>query len=238
MLSVIVCRPQRDRPTGSGFFIMHLFHRNLDLSLAEPREAGERDLTAISRLLRSSTRRFMSFPNIDLPALLAGAPALLLVSGDEVWAAAIAGWRAESVTWLRALVLANGLPVGGGLDYLLPPFHALLRTHGLQTLFYAGDEVADTWLQPALTTRGYVADTRVVVYEKRGLAIPSQGNLAIRVRRAQAVDLGSILAIDRACFEPQWNKGESILGPALLESPYFVVAELDGAVVGYAFATT
>jgi ribosomal protein S18 acetylase RimI-like enzyme len=217
---------------------MHLFHRNLELSLAYPREATERDLTAVSRLLRSSTRRFMSFPNLDLPALLASAPSLLLAAGDEIWAVAIAGWRAESVTWLRALVLANSLPVSGGLDQLLPPFHALLRTRELQTLFYAGDEVADAWLQPALTARGYVADTKVVVYEKRGLAIPSQGNLAARVRRAQAVDLGTILAIDRACFEPQWNKGESILGPALLESPNFVVAELDGAVAGYAFTTT
>ncbi len=217
---------------------MHLFHRNLELSLASPREATERDLTAVSRLLRSSTRRFMSFPNLDLPALLSGAPALLLAAGDEIWAVAIAGWRAESATWLRALVLANSLPVGGGLDQLLPPFHALLRTRELRTLFYAGDEVADAWLQPALTARGYVADTKVVVYEKRGLAIPSQGNLAARVRRAQAVDLGTILAIDRACFEPQWNKGESILGPALLESPNFVVAELDGTVAGYAFTTT
>ncbi len=58
-----------------------------------------------------------------------------------------------------------------------------------------------------------------------------------QVRRAQASDLGSILAIDHACFDPQWHKGESILGPALLESSNFMVVELDGEIAGYAFTT-
>ena len=217
---------------------MHLFRRNLDLSEASTREATERDLGLISRLLRSSTRRFMGFASGELPALLAGAPALLLTSGDELWAAAIGGWQTDSVSWLRGLALANNLPVAGGLDRLLPPFHALLRARSVGTLFYAGDEAADAWLQPALTARGYAPDTDVVVYEKRDLATPTAGNPAARVRRAQPVDLPTVLAIDRACFEPQWNKDEGILGPALATMPYFIIAELDGAPVGYAFVTT
>ena len=216
---------------------MHLFRRNLDPSLATPREATERDLTPISRLLRSSTRRYMGFPSSELPGLLAGAPAMLLVAGDELWAAALGGWRADTVSWLRGLVLANNLPVAGGLDYLLPPFHVLQRSRGLRTLFYAGDEAADAWLQPLLIDRGYVADTTVVVYEKRGMDMPTAGNPAARVRRAQAVDLPAVLAIDRACFDPQWHKDEGIIGPALIDSPFFIVAELGGAPAGYAFVT-
>jgi [ribosomal protein S18]-alanine N-acetyltransferase len=217
---------------------MHLFRRNLDPAQASPREATDRDLTQISRLLRSSTRRYMGFASSELPALLAGAPALLLVAGDELWAAAIGGWRADTVSWLRGLALANNLPVAGGLDHLLPPFHALLRSRGLRTLFYAGDEATDAWLQPALLARGYVADTQVVVYEKRGMDVPSAGNSAARVRRAQAVDLPVVLAIDRACFDPQWHKDEGIIGPSLVESPFFIIAELDAAPAGYAFVTT
>jgi ribosomal protein S18 acetylase RimI-like enzyme len=217
---------------------MHLFRRNLDPSEASPREATDRDLTPISRLLRSSTRRYMGFPSSELPGLLAGAPTMLLVAGDELWAAAIGGWRADTVSWLRGLVLANHLPVAGGLDHLLPPFHALLRTRGLRTLFYAGDEAADAWLQPLLIERGYAPDTTVVVYEKRGMDVPTTGNPAARVRHAQAVDLPAVLAIDRACFDPQWHKDEGIIGPSLLESPFFIVAELEGAPAGYAFVTT
>jgi ribosomal protein S18 acetylase RimI-like enzyme len=217
---------------------MHLFRRNLDPGQASPREATDRDLTPISRLLRSSTRRYMGFPSSELPALLAGAPTLLLVAGDELWAAAIGGWRADTVSWLRGLALANNLPVAGGLDHLLPPFHALLRSRGLRTLFYAGDEGTDAWLQPALIARGYAPDTKVVVYEKRGMDVPTAGNPAARVRRAQAVDLPTVLAIDRACFDPQWHKDEGIIGPSLVDSPFFIIAELDGAPVGYAFVTT
>ena len=35
-----------------------------------------------------------------------------------------------------------------------------------------------------------------------------------------AVDLPDVLAIDAACFEPQWYKDESVLGPAIIgEAP-------------------
>jgi ribosomal protein S18 acetylase RimI-like enzyme len=217
---------------------MHLFRRNLDLIEAAPRAATERDLTPISRLLRSSTRRYMGFTTDELPALLAGAPAMLLEAGDELWAVAIGGWRTEVAIWLRSLALNNSLPIGGGLDHLLPPFHALLRSQGARAVFYAGDEAADAWLQPALTARGYSPETKMVVYEKHGLAVPDSGNPAVRVRRGQAVDLPAVLAIDQACFDAQWNKDEGVLGPALVTSPAFFIAEIDGEVVGYAFVTT
>jgi ribosomal protein S18 acetylase RimI-like enzyme len=163
---------------------------------------------------------------------------MLLVAGDEIWAAAIAGWRVDATTWLRGLALADGLPIGSSFDMLMPPFHALLRTQGLREVYYAGDEAADIWVQPALRARGYAHATDVVVYEKSKLDVPAQGNQAARLRRAQAVDLPAVLEVDRACFDPQWNKDESALGPAIFEVPYFVVVELEGAIVGYAFATS
>ena len=217
---------------------MRLFRRSLDLSLATPREGRSEDLTAISRLIRNSAHRFTSFPNPNLPALLAGAPSMLLTAGNEIWATTIAGWPTDSAAWLRAMAVADGLLIGPALDLLLPPFHELLRTRQIQQLFYAGDEAADIWIQPALSLRGYTRETDVVVYEKPRLDVPSHGNQNVRVRQAVAVDLPKVLAIDRACFAPQWNKDESVIGPALFEVPYFVVVELAGEIIGYSFATT
>lgn len=217
---------------------MHLFRRSLDLNLAGLRQVSPADLSGVSRLFRGSTHRFMGFPSDDLPALLAGAPGMLLVAGEEIWAAAIGGWRTDSTIWLRGLALANNLPLDGSLAVLLPSFHALLRSLGVREVFYAGDEVADVWLLPALIAQGYVPDTEVVVYEKHGLEVPSAGSQAVRLRRVEAVDLPAVLAVDRACFDPQWSKDEGIIGPSIFESPYFVVAEWDGAIVGYAFVTT
>jgi ribosomal protein S18 acetylase RimI-like enzyme len=216
---------------------MRFFRRSLDLSLAVPRAATPDDLTAISRLLTSSAHRFVGFPGGNLPALLASAPAAVLAADREIWAAAIAGWQAEATSWIRGLALADGLFVGPTLDLLLPAFHDLLRASGVRTLFYAGDEAADLWIQPALTKRGYLHETNVVVYEKSGHDVPSHGSPDVRIRRAQTVDLPAILEVDRACFDPQWIKDESIVGPAIFEVPFFVVAELAGQLVGYAFAT-
>jgi ribosomal protein S18 acetylase RimI-like enzyme len=78
----------------------------------------------------------------------------------------------------------------------------------------------------------------VVVYEKAKLDIPARGSQMVRIRRAQTVDLPRVLEVDRACFDPQWTKDESIIGPAIFEVPYFAVVELDGEIIGYAFATS
>jgi ribosomal protein S18 acetylase RimI-like enzyme len=217
---------------------MRLFRRSLDLNLANPRPGGPEDLAAVLRLVRNSTHRFSSFPHPDLATLLAGAPAVILAAGREIWGVAVAGWPSESAAWIRTLAVADGLLIGPTLDMLLPPFHDLLRARHVSQLFYAGDEAADIWVQPALSLRGYTRETDVVVYEKATLDVPARGNQAVRVRQAHAVDLPLILEVDRRCFAAQWNKDESILGPALFEVPYFVVAELNGAVVGYAFATS
>lgn len=216
---------------------MRFFRRSLDLSLATPRAATPDDLAAVSRLLSSSAHRFVGFPSANLPALLSSAPAVVLAAGKEIWAAAIAGWRSESTTWIRALGLTDGLFVGPTIDLLLPAFHDRLRAQGLLKVFYAGDETADLWIQPALTGRGYAHETDIVVYEKSATDVPSHGNTQVRVRRAQAVDLPALLEVDQACFAAQWTKDESIIGPAIFEMPYFVVAELAGRIVGYAFAT-
>jgi ribosomal protein S18 acetylase RimI-like enzyme len=205
--------------------------------LAAPREATPDDLTAISRLLSTSAHRFMGFPSANLPGLLAGAPAEVLEAGKEIWAAAISGWRADATTWLRGLVMTDGLFVGPTMDMLLPPFHERLRAQGVSKVFYAGDEAADLWIQPVLTARGYARETEIVVYEKPRLDVPARGNEAVRVRRALPIDLPTILQIDRVCFASQWTKDKSIIEPAIFEMPYFVVAELDGQLVGYAFAT-
>jgi len=217
---------------------MRLFRRSLDLSLATPRAGTLEDLTAISRLIRNSAHRFTSFPSPDLPSLLTGAPSMLLAAGSEIWATAIAGWPVDSAAWLRAVAIADGLMIGPAFDLLLPPFHEAVRAYRIQQLFYAGDEAADIWIQPALSTRGYRRETDVVVYEKPSLEVPSRGSQRVRVRQAEAVDLPKILEIDRACFAPQWNKDESTIGPALFEVPYFVVVELAGEIIGYSFATT
>jgi ribosomal-protein-alanine N-acetyltransferase len=216
---------------------MSFFRRPLDISKAAPRAATERDITAVSHLLRDGAYHFFNAPGSDLPALLASNQALVLAMGAQVIAAAIADWPIEQVCWLRGLMVAHGVALSDAFDMLLPPFHAMLAARGLSHVFYAGDMSADSWIQPALLRRGYVRETDVIVYENRRLDIPSTGRQDITLRHAEPVDLPAIMAVDQAAFAPQWVKDEGVLSPAIADVPFFIVAELHGQIVGYAFAT-
>ncbi|NOK63138.1 MAG: GNAT family N-acetyltransferase [Chloroflexi bacterium AL-W] len=217
---------------------MSLFFRRLDINLAVPREGHLDDLMAISRLLRTEKHRFLGVPGGELPALVAGAPTMLLVSGPAIWGVVVASWQIQNVSWLRVIAFANGLPPKDGFPALLGPFHALLRTKGIQHIFYAGDISADLWIQPLLQSYGYVHDTQVVVYEKHTMDIPSLGNTQVRIRPVQPVDLAAILQVDQVCFTSQWMKDDGVIGASITEAPLFIAAEFDDVIVGYAFVSS
>lgn len=217
---------------------MSLFRRTLDVSIAAPRAATAHDLPAIQQLLRETSHCFFTTPTSDLAALLSSAPAAVLQAENALWGAAIANWPVDNVCWLRGLVFASGLPVSSGMDALLPTFHDLLRARGLRQIFYAGDLSSDSWMQTGLLRRGYAHETDVVVYENRRFDLPATGKPDVTVRHAAPVDLPAVLAVDRASFSAQWVKDEGVLGPAIVEIPFFIVAEQHGTVMGYAFATT
>lgn len=217
---------------------MPLFFRSLDINLTVPREGKLDDLMAISRLLRTEKHRFLGVPGGELPTLVAGSPTMLLVSGHAIWGVAIAGWPIHDVCWLRVIAFVNGLPPKDGLPALLGPFHALLRSKGIHHVFYAGDISADLWIQPLLHAYGYVHDTQVVVYEKHTMDLPSLGNTQVRIRRVQPVDLATVLEVDRACFTSQWMKDEGVISSSISDSPFFIAAEFDHEIVGYAFVSS
>lgn len=217
---------------------MWLFRKSLDLNRAASRLVTADDLTAVSRLLRDGTRRYYGLSGDDLPALLASGQGVALDAGGELYGVALVSWPAATTCWLRGVALADGAEVRPTLAALLPALHQALVDRGVQACYYAGEEASDTWLLPALQAMGYRKDTEVIVYEKPTLDIPDGGNLAVHVRPAGPVDLAEVLRLDQSCFEPQWTKDDMILGPAIESGPFFMIAEIDDDLVGYAYATT
>ena len=217
---------------------MKLFRRSLDISRAVPRPAAAADLTRVSRLLRDGARRYQGFSGEELEPMLASAPGVVLEGDGELWGVALCGWRAANTTWLRGFALAEGLAVAPGASALLGPLHALVRTQAVARLFFAGDDSSALWLQPLLLERGYAIDTSVVVYEKRSLYVPDAGNQQVQVRAAMVSDTDTVTALDARCFDAQWTKDARLLGPAIVQGPLFIVAELGGRLMGYAYATS
>ncbi|GAB4430998.1 MAG: GNAT family N-acetyltransferase [Chloroflexi bacterium OHK40] len=217
---------------------MRLFRKSPDISLATPRPITADDLTAVSRLLRDGGRRYYGLSGSDLPAILARGQGMALVGAGELLAVALVSQPTGTTCWLRGVAVAESGDARPAIAALLPPLHQALAARGVRSLYYAGDDGADHWLAPALVAAGYTVDTEVVVYEKSAPDIPAAGNPAVVVRPGAPADLEAVLRIDRASFEPHWTKDDTVLGPAIAYGPYFMVAELDGGPVGYAYATT
>jgi ribosomal protein S18 acetylase RimI-like enzyme len=217
---------------------MHLFRRLPDLSQAYVRIATDTDLARISTLLRDAGRRYYGLSGPELPHLLNKSSAVIFETPAELLALAMVGWISRGTTWLRCVALARGLHAHDGVEALLPMLHSELQFHGVHHIFYAGDDTADSWLVPVLKQCGYVHDTTVIVYEKRLLHIPSQGNQYVHVRPAHTTDLAALVALDEQCFEAHWAKTDGSMHTAVHEGSFFVVAQLEAQLVGYAYATS
>ncbi|NJM05096.1 GNAT family N-acetyltransferase [Candidatus Gracilibacteria bacterium] len=217
---------------------MRLFRRTYDLGLARVRCAQDTDKSAVSRLLRDGGRRYYALNGDDIDVLLHHGHVTVIEANGDLWGVGMLGRIVGQSTWLRALALEEGVPLGEAFALLLPAMQRAAAELGVTEIYCAGDETADVWLAPLLRAHGFSASTDVVVYEKREMSIPAFGNEAIMVRPARAADLTTILEVDRRCFEPQWTKDDTILGHAIAYGPYCMVAEVAGAVVGYAYATS
>jgi len=216
---------------------MWLFRKSFDISRARPRNVSSGDLHAVSRLLRDGSRRFSLLSGNDLEILLAEGLGMALEAAGELRAVALISRSSEETCWLRAVAFAEGAESSAGITALMSALHASLKAAGVRHVYFGGDGNIEHWLLPTLRAIGYQHDTDVLVYEKQRFNIPSTGNATVHIRPATREDLPIVLRLDQVCFEPQWTKDDTILGPAIEQGPYFVVAELDGAVVGYAYAT-
>lgn len=217
---------------------MWLFRKSLDLKRAVLRPVAADDLPRISRLLRDGNRRYYALSAGELPTIVDAGYGMALATSEEIWGVALISWPTEGACWLRAFAVAEGLTAEQGAEALLPTLHAMLIERGISTIYYAGDETADGWLGPLLAQYGYTIHTDVVVYEKRDWQVPSTGSPDVQVRPATGVDLAEVLHLDQICFEAQWTKDHTILGPAITQGPLFLVAERAGVMVGYAYATS
>jgi ribosomal-protein-alanine N-acetyltransferase len=218
--------------------MMYFRRHTIDLGQGKLSLATPDDLSDVVRLLIAARSHQISTTTEDLNSLVGYAPSIVLRGDGQLWGAVVAGRPNEGRAWLRATVLADGAPLDTGLAHLLEALHTEAASVGVTQIYYGGDSIADTWMAPRLYTNGYVLDTYVITYAKEQMTLPEHGTRDILLRPARPTDLPSILAIDRRCFEPQWTKDAPILAPAIQTAGRFMIAEVDGAPIGYTCAMT
>jgi [ribosomal protein S18]-alanine N-acetyltransferase len=216
---------------------MSFFRRKIDPHTLGVRLAGPGDRLALGRMVHSASRRFLTASVEDMSDVFASDPTAVLTQRDRLLAALTFGWRSAPVAWIRTVLIASEIAPDHALRMLSDPLYEVVRGEGVTTVAITLDEWSEPWLRRPLLQNGYEPMVEVVGYEKTRLDRPAGGNQEVHVRRAQPADLDAVLALDRACFPLPWVKSAEIFGPALAQSPCFLLAEWEGAPVGYAFVT-
>jgi GNAT superfamily N-acetyltransferase len=140
-------------------------------------------------------------------------------------------WPDQSpVAWTRLAAVDNGLDADEWLDLSLPPILNSLRHHGSQVLAWMDYQ---GWAEPHLTTRGFGRLTEVINLVKLDRTLPRADAPGVYLRPAADADIPAVVAVDRAAFTPHWWHSEETLYRRAARSPHFVVAEIEGQVIGY-----
>jgi ribosomal protein S18 acetylase RimI-like enzyme len=197
------------------------------------RQAGKADEKRVVTLIGKARRVCLRFKLEDLKACLRARPFLLAYAREQLLGFMFWDLRRCPLGRLRGAGLADRWSASDYLEAVLPPSLELLRGRGATALIYVGSE---KWLTTSLQDHGFVLDNVILAYTKNDWAVPSRGKQDVFVRPAQPGDFPALVAVDRAAFDPLWRSTVDVFRDVLANYPYFVVAELDGAVVGYQFS--
>jgi ribosomal-protein-alanine N-acetyltransferase len=199
------------------------------------RPATSADRVALTRLTERAGRTHfhLDWWSIDDWLDDASSNAWLAVDGSRIAGFLIAPRQDVPFAWLRLVAVADDYDARAALDALLPAAIAPLRAAGVASL--AGLAHPE-WLGDQLPRLGFTPVTDVTHYRKDDRLIPEHGSPAVLVRAAKPDDLPIILANDRAAFDPIWWHTRDSLARILRDAAHFIVAELDGHIVGHAFS--
>lgn len=208
-------------------------------STQEIRQLTGDDIPQIIRLIRSSEYGYQRYTADELPAILAHAPALGVFSGPSLHSFLLSqtinpptAWIAGfSVSWTESKSYKHLFTAQ--FDRLAP----LLIARSVRYLHYSGSDSSSDWLRDTLLSLNFLPYRQLYAYDKYDFAIPTRGNQDVIVRPFESRDLHALYMIDLACFEDLWRYDVVSFRDIALTHPYFVVAELNGQVVGYQFNT-
>jgi len=195
------------------------------------------DLSQVIRLLQTSEYIYQRFTLEELPTILSHYPGLGMFSGPSLrgfllsqtihapsaWISGFCVSWTESKSYLRLLHIL--------VEHLSP----LLVDRGVRYLHYSGNDIERDWLRAVLLTMGFAPYRQLYAYDKFDYRIPAEGNQRVSIRPVEARDIPALLAIERVCFDALWRYDTVSFLDIAATHPYFVVAELEGKVIGYQF---
>ena len=195
------------------------------------------DLSLVLRLLNTSEYIYQRFTLEELPMLLKHYPAVGMFNGDSMRGFLLSQTVNPPSAWIGGFGVSwtesrEYIPL---LEMLLEQLSKHLIRRGVRYLYYSGNDIQNDWLRDVLLVRSFALHRLLYAYDKYDYSIPSTGNPDVKLRPVEKRDIPALLAIEEACFEDFWRYDAFSFEDIAATHPYFVVAELNGKVVGYQF---
>jgi [ribosomal protein S18]-alanine N-acetyltransferase len=195
------------------------------------------DLPLVERLLNTSEFVYQRFTLDELPMLLKHYPAVGMFHGDSMSGFLLSQIVNPPATWIGGFGVSwtESREYIFLLETLLEQLTKYVIKRGVRYLYYSGNDMQNDWLRDILLVRHFTLHRLLYSYDKYDYKVPSAGNLDVKLRPVEKRDIPALLAIERACFEDFWRYDALSFEDIAATHPYFVVAELNGKVVGYQF---
>ncbi|HZU69436.1 MAG TPA: GNAT family N-acetyltransferase [Ktedonobacteraceae bacterium] len=195
------------------------------------------DLPLITRLLNTSEYVYQRFTLDELPGLLKHYPAVGVFNGTSLSSFILSQTVNPPSAWLAGFGVSwtESRSYMKHLDILIDHLARPLVNRGVRYLHYSGNDLQNDWLRDVLLPRGFRPYRLLYAYDKFDFSIPTPGNQLVRLRPVEIEDIPALMAIEDACFEDFWRYDAISFTDIIATHPYFVVAELDGKIIGYQF---
>lgn len=209
-----------------------MLHRSEQVRLLSPA-----DLALITRLLNTSEYVYQRFTPEELKHILRTYPGVGLFQGTSMRSFLLSQTLNPPSAWIGGFGVSwtESRSFLRFLDLQLERLSGVLEQRGVHDLYYSGNDLENDWLRAPLLQRGFAPFRQLYAYDKFDYRIPSEGNQEIHLRRAEPRDIPTLLALEELCFEQLWRYDQASFVDILYTHPYFVVAELNGQVIGYQF---
>lgn len=204
---------------------------------AQIRLLTSNDLPSLLRLTNTSEYIYQRYTQEELPTLLKHYPTIGIFSGDSLRGFLLSQTVNPPSAWIGGFGVSwtESLSYVKLLDMLLEHLAKHLITRGVRNLYYSGNDMQNDWLRDVLLVRGFALHRLLYAYDKYDYSVPAPGNADVKLRPVETGDIAALLSIEEACFEDFWRYDALSFEDIAETHPYFVVAELDGKVVGYQF---
>lgn len=188
------------------------------------------DVADILRLVDSARRVHLRVSPDSLKTRLGTSPGFLAEDPVGLRGFMVIDPQLSGTAVIVAAALRDTWGVRPYLDAVLSEIEQVVREKGAPTITHIG---YDEWLVDGLRERGFEICEWIVNFERFGSWPKAIVSMPALIRTAHLHDLPAILALDNLVFDQLWRKTEINFSEALARAVSFVVAEMEGQIVGY-----